>query len=178
MLLYAISTPNELYPVTSCFILSSPGQERYRAITSAYYRGALGAILVYDIAKSTSFQNLGKWIAEVRQHIETNLSVIIVGNKSDLKHLRMVETKRGRQFAADQGMLFMETSALDSSNVIEAFENLVQHIYDGVKRREKERPKILLPLPENHNGTIDMATPVKDRHEKPRHTNKISCCST
>ena len=101
----------------------------------------MGAILVYDIAKVTSFQNLDKWIEELKQHTDSNLSVIIVGNKSDLKHLRIVETKRGRQYATDQDMLFIETSALDSTNVTEAFEDLVTHIYEGVKKRENEKNK-------------------------------------
>ncbi|XP_078358796.1 ras-related protein Rab-11B-like [Oculina patagonica] len=168
-------------------IWDTAGQERYRAITSAYYRGALGAILVYDIAKVTSFQNLDKWIAELKQHTEQNLSVIIVGNKSDLKHLRIVETKRGRQFAADQGMLFMETSALDSTNVTEAFEDLVIHIYEGVKKRENEKKsRTLLPLAPDQlahihngtNGTVNITNPAAENHVGKHRNNKLPCCST
>ncbi|KAJ7376222.1 hypothetical protein OS493_036045 [Desmophyllum pertusum] len=163
------------------------GQERYRAITSAYYRGALGAILVYDIAKVTSFQNLDKWIAELKQHTESNLSVIIVGNKSDLKHLRIVETKRGRQYAADQGTLFMETSALDSTNVTEAFEDLVMHIYEGVKNREKEKKsRTVLPLPPDHlahiqngtNGTVNITSSGAESQSGKHRNNRLPCCST
>lgn len=164
-----------------------PGQERYRAITSAYYRGALGAILVYDIAKVTSFQNLDKWIAELKQHTEPNLSVIIVGNKSDLKHLRIVETKRGRQYAADQDMLFMETSALDSTNVTEAFEDLVMQIYEGVKKRENEKKsRTLLPLAPDQlahihngtNGTVNITNPTAENHAGKHRNNRLPCCST
>lgn len=172
-------------------IWDTAGQERYRAITSAYYRGALGAILVYDIAKVTSFQNLDRWIEELKQHADANITVIIVGNKSDLKHLRIVETKRGQQYATDHGMLFMETSALDCTNVTEAFEDLLMEIYEGVKEREKQRKasRTILPLsPENlaevvqngTNGTIKLpdtqgsAAQIKAGKHR---SNKLSCCS-
>lgn len=164
----------------------SVGQERYRAITSAYYRGALGAILVYDIAKVTSFQNLDKWIAELKQHTDANLCIIIVGNKSDLKHLRIVETKRGQKFATDHGVLFMETSALDSTNVREAFEDLVMEIYEGVKEREKAKPRknTLPPPPEQlkdaiQNGMNGSVNLTSEEGEKGKHRkNKLPCCST
>ena len=164
-----------------------PGQERYRAITSAYYRGAMGAILVYDIAKVTSFQNLDKWIEELKQHTDSNLSVIIVGNKSDLKHLRIVETKRGRQYATDQDMLFMETSALDSTNVTEAFEDLVKHIYEGIKKRENEKKsRTVLPLPADHlahiqngtNGTVNIGRLAAENQSVKQKNNKLPCCAT
>ena len=147
----------------------------------------MGAILVYDIAKVTSFQNLDKWISELKQHTEQSLSVIIVGNKSDLKHLRIVETKRGRQYAADQGMLFMETSALDCTNVTEAFEDLVMHIYEEVKKRENEKKsRTLLPLSPDHlahihnaaNGTINITNPSTEGHAGKHRSNKLPCCST
>lgn len=154
------------------------GQERYRAITSAYYRGALGAVLVYDIAKGTSFLNLDKWVQELRQHANDDLSVILVGNKQDLKHLRMIEGRRGKQFAADHGMLFIETSALDSTNVSEAFEFIFRHIYDKVKLKEQEKTGQLL---EQSNGSLDIIKPVELKPEA--QTNearpaKQPCCTT
>ena len=147
----------------------------------------MGAILVYDIAKVTSFQNLDKWIEELKQHTDSNLSVIIVGNKSDLKHLRIVETKRGRQYATDQGVLFKETSALDSTNVTEAFEDLVTHIYEGIKKREDEKKsRAVLPLPADHlariqngtNGTVDIAKLAVESQFSKQKNNKFPCCAT
>ena len=61
---------------------------RYRAITNAYYRGALGALLVYDITRKDTFLNVDKWLRELREHSDPNISIILVGNKSDLYHLR------------------------------------------------------------------------------------------
>lgn len=147
----------------------------------------MGAILVYDIAKVTSFQNLDKWIEELKQHTDSNLSVIIVGNKSDLKHLRIVETKRGRQYATDQDMLFMETSALDSTNVTEAFEDLVTHIYEGVKKRENEKKsRTMLPLSADHlahvqngtNGSVNIAKLAAESQSVKQKNNKLPCCAT
>ena len=69
-------------------IWDTAGQERYRAITSAYYRGAVGALLVYDISKQGTFQNVERWLKELRDHAERNIVVMLVGNKSDLKQVR------------------------------------------------------------------------------------------
>ena len=71
-------------------IWDTAGQERYRAITSAYYRGAVGALLCYDIAKSVTYKNVERWLTELRENAAENIVIMLVGNKSDLKHLREV----------------------------------------------------------------------------------------
>lgn len=75
------------------------GQERYRAITSAYYRGAVGALLVYDIAKHLTYENVERWLKELRDHADANIVIMLVGNKSDLRHLRAVPTEEAKAFA-------------------------------------------------------------------------------
>jgi len=77
------------------------GQERYRAITSAYYRGAVGALLVYDIAKHATYENVTRWLKELRDHADQNIVIMLVGNKSDLKHLRAVPTDEAKAFASE-----------------------------------------------------------------------------
>jgi Ras-related protein Rab-11A len=72
-------------------IWDTAGQERYRAITSAYYRGAVGALLVYDITKKQTFENINRWLRELRDHADSNIVIMMVGNKSDLNHLRSVQ---------------------------------------------------------------------------------------
>lgn len=67
-------------------IWDTAGQERYRAITSAYYRGAVGALLVYDIAKHLTYENVERWLKELRDHADNNIVIMLVGNKSDLRH--------------------------------------------------------------------------------------------
>lgn len=101
------------------------GQERYRAITSAYYRGAVGALLVYDITKHQTYENVGRWLKELRDHADTNIVIMLVGNKSDLRHLRAVPTDEAKQFAAENGLSFIETSALDASNVELSFQRIL-----------------------------------------------------
>ncbi|KAF5929409.1 hypothetical protein HPG69_013705 [Diceros bicornis minor] len=80
-------------------IWDTAGQERYRAITSAYYRGAVGALLVYDIAKHLTYENVERWLKELRDHADSNIVIMLVGNKSDLRHLRAVPTDEARAFA-------------------------------------------------------------------------------
>lgn len=101
------------------------GQERYRAITSAYYRGAVGALLVYDIAKHLTYENVERWLRELRDHADQNIVIMLVGNKSDLRHLRAVPTDEAKAFAERNGLSFIETSALDSTNVETAFQNIL-----------------------------------------------------
>ncbi|KAJ8503750.1 hypothetical protein OPV22_004636 [Ensete ventricosum] len=77
-------------------IWDTAGQERYRAITSAYYRGAVGALLVYDITKKQTFDNVRRWLRELRDHADSNIVIMMVGNKSDLHHLRAVSEDDGQ----------------------------------------------------------------------------------
>ncbi|KAL1919875.1 uncharacterized protein VTP21DRAFT_1807 [Calcarisporiella thermophila] len=119
-------------------IWDTAGQERYRAITSAYYRGAVGALLVYDITKHATFENVGRWLKELRDHADSNIVIMLVGNKSDLRHLRAVPTEEAKQFATDNGLSFIETSALDSSNVELAFQRILTEIYRIVSSKALE----------------------------------------
>lgn len=106
-------------------IWDTAGQERYRAITSAYYKGAVGALLVYDLSKQSTFENVQKWLRELRENAEKDIIVMLVGNKSDLKHLRSVRAEDGTEFAEKNQIALIETSALDGSNVDSAFVNIL-----------------------------------------------------
>ncbi|PWA24954.1 RAB11a, member RAS oncogene family, like [Gambusia affinis] len=117
-------------------IWDTAGQERYRAITSAYYRGAVGALLVYDIAKHLTYENAERWLKELQDHADSNIVIMLVGNKSDLRHLRAVPTDEARGFAEKNGLSFLETSALDSSNVELAFQTILTAIYHIVSQRQ------------------------------------------
>jgi len=106
------------------------GRERYRQITSAYYRGAHGALLVYDISKHATYVNIAMWLKELRDH-GSNIVIMLVGNKSDLSHLRAVPTEEAKLFSVENGFSFIETSALDAStsNVESAFQTILTDIY-------------------------------------------------
>ena len=110
-------------------IWDTAGQERYRAITSAYYRGAVGALLVYDVCKYSSFENVEKWLKELRDHADSQTVVLMTGNKADLKHLRAVNTEEAALFAQKNNLGFLETSALEGINVEKAFEIVLNEIY-------------------------------------------------
>ncbi|KAK3218836.1 hypothetical protein Dsin_012806 [Dipteronia sinensis] len=117
-------------------IWDTAGQERFRAVTSAYYRGAVGALLVYDISRRQTFDSIGRWLNELHTHSDMNVVTILVGNKSDLKDAREVTTAEGKTLAEAEGLFFMETSALDSSNVTAAFQTVVKEIYNIILSRK------------------------------------------
>ncbi|KAL3515749.1 hypothetical protein ACH5RR_022651 [Cinchona calisaya] len=116
-------------------IWDTAGQERYRAITSAYYRGALGALLVYDVTKPTTFENVSRWLKELRDHADSNIVIMLIGNKTDLKHLRAVATEDAQGFAEKEGLSFIETSALEATNVEKAFQTILGEIYRIISKK-------------------------------------------
>nr|QKY15278.1 ras-related protein RIC2 (RIC2) [Polytomella parva] len=151
-------------------IWDTAGQERYRAITSAYYRGAVGALVVYDITKGVTFANVERWLKELRDHADANTVIMLVGNKSDLKHLRDVPTDLAQKFSAEQGLSFIETSALESTNVDRAFQQILTEIYHVVSKRaldnDDNRPK----LGEGRDVI------VVDQHQEEAPKKKMGCC--
>lgn len=98
----------------------------------SYYRGAVGALLVYDIAKRQTFENVTRWLNELRDHAVQNIVVMLVGNKCDLRHLRAVSTDEAKAFAERNNLSFIETSALDATNVDTAFTTILQGIYKWI----------------------------------------------
>jgi small GTP-binding protein len=90
-------------------IWDTAGQERYRAIVSAYYRGAVGVLLVYDITKKQTFENVSRWLNELREHADEDIVILLVGNKCDLRHIRAVSTEEGTSFAGNRKMFGDET---------------------------------------------------------------------
>jgi len=115
-------------------IWDTAGQERFRAISAAYYRGANGALIVYDITNPESFQNLNKWFKEIENQGENGCFNILIGNKCDLQHLRAVDTEEARKFAEKHNVSFLETSAANNTNVELAFTTLLKEIYKTQKK--------------------------------------------
>ena len=120
-------------------IWDTAGQERYRAVTNAYYRDAVGALLVYDITSFRSFESVEeKWSRELYDNADQNIVVLLIGNKSDLEDRREVSFEEAQEYANQRNMSLIETSALDSSNVEQAFEQVIQHIHNQVQRQLKQ----------------------------------------
>jgi len=119
-------------------IWDTAGQERYRAITSSHYRRAVGALLVYDVTKQSTFQNCAKWMEELRQNAEPDVKIMLVGNKVDLAEqdpsARQVYYDAAREFACQHGLLFSEASAVTSYNVKHIFEHLLNEIYNQASK--------------------------------------------
>jgi small GTP-binding protein len=110
-------------------VWDTAGQEKFRAITSAYYRGAIGALLVYDITRQTTFDHLERWLTELKGHVDKNCVVMLVGNKCDLEPMRVVTVEQGMEWAKKHNLNFLETSALDKTNVDQAFISLITDVY-------------------------------------------------
>ncbi|XP_021728560.1 ras-related protein RABA2a [Chenopodium quinoa] len=151
-------------------IWDTAGQERYRAITSAYYRGALGALLVYDVTKPTTFDNVSRWLKELRDHADANIVILLIGNKTDLKHLRAVATEDAQSFSEKEGLSFIETSALEATNVEKAFQTILSEIYRIISKKSLSSNE---PPPTALAGgqTIVVGAPSET-------TAKKSCCTS
>ena len=110
-------------------IWDTAGEERYRSITNAYYKGAKGSLLVYDITNKKSFENVEKWISDLKANADEDISMILLGNKTDLEDKRVVTTEEGKNKAEFYNLTFMETSALNGNNIQEAFNELIMDVY-------------------------------------------------
>lgn len=153
-------------------IWDTAGQERFRAVTSAYYRGAVGALIVYDISRSSTFDSVQRWLHELNTHSDTTVAKMLVGNKQDLEEIRAVSVEEGKSLAESEGLFFIETSALDSTNVRTAFEIVIKEIYKNVSRKtlNSDSYKAQLSLNRvtlNNNGTEETVQGT---------ANRFSCC--
>jgi len=109
-------------------IWDTAGQERFHTITTSYYRGAMGIMLVYDITNSKSFENIAKWLRNIDEHANEDVEKMILGNKCDMDENRQVPKDRGEVIAREHGIKFMETSAKNNINIERAFQELAEAI--------------------------------------------------
>ena len=117
-------------------IWDTAGQERFRTITQAYYRGAMGILLVYDVTDRQSFENIRNWIKNIKQHASETVRKILLGNKCDMDEKRAVSTEEGEKLADELGIQFFEVSAKSGRSVENAFFKLVEDI----RLRQTSRP--------------------------------------
>jgi len=119
-------------------IWDTAGQERYETITTQYYRRAHGVILVYDISRRHSYDNMRKWLKYVDEYANSNVKMIIVGNKCDLEGEREVSPEDGKQLATQYDVSFYETSAYAMINIDEAFSGIAKIIYESQMVEERK----------------------------------------
>ena len=110
-------------------IWDTAGQERYKAITSAYYKGAKGAFIVYDITRKNTFETVNKWVSDITAAADKKITLILIGNKNDLEDQRQVTKEVGEEKAKELGLAFMETSACSGENLDKAFQMMINEIY-------------------------------------------------
>lgn len=144
-------------------VWDTAGQERFKALAKNYYRGAVGALLVYDITNYDSFKNAEKWLKEVKEHAEPNLVTLLIGNKSDLDEKRAVKTEEGAEFAQKVGSGFIETSAKNNVNIDSAFHRLVSEVFDILDKvgEEAETTKQTDNVLKNTGETIHIGSKKK-----------------
>ncbi|CAF0736680.1 unnamed protein product [Rotaria sp. Silwood1] len=102
-------------------IWDTAGQERFRSVTRSYYRGASGALLVYDISNRESYNAITNWLSDVRTSASPNIVIILCGNKKDLEEQRQVTYLEASRYAQEHDLMFLETSALTNENITESF---------------------------------------------------------
>ena len=136
-------------------IWDTAGQERYRSITSAYYKGAHGALIVYDITRKDSFDSVEKWLSDLKNNGEEKMVIMAIGNKCDMVNERVISTEDGEAKAQRNNIAFLETSALNATNVAKAFDELIQKLYVAFKKDFEDNDED--DLGENAN-TIEIGT--------------------
>ena len=145
-------------------IWDTAGQERYKSITAAYYKGAKGALVVYDTTQKSSFENVDKWMTEIKERGSPDIKIMLVGNKIDLVDEREVKREEGLSKAKNYEIPMMEASALDSTNVKEAFFDLLKEMYKDLSKK--------IDIVENQNDKGREGIQLETTEEK----TKKGCC--
>jgi len=130
-------------------IWDTAGQERFHTITTSYYRGAMGIMLVYDITNAKSFDNIAKWLRNIDEHANEDVERMILGNKCDMEDKRVISKERGDSIAREHGVRFLETSAKTNINVETAFIQLAESILEKTSVQEVKQ----LPFPQQQPAT-------------------------
>ena len=153
-------------------IWDTAGQERYKSITSAYYKGSKGAFVVYDISRKPTFENVDKWIGELKTNASEDVLIMLVGNKSDLEDKREVQIDETKKKAEQHKIAFCETSALKGNNIEQAFDSLIDEI---AKKVEKEKLSEVKVIKESIPITLE-TNEKKEKDNGKNNNNKKNCC--
>jgi small GTP-binding protein len=117
-------------------IWDTAGQDRFRAITKNYYKGAHGIILMYDITSQVSFNNIKNWVSQIKENTSDKVKIVLVGNKCDIENQRKIPTEEGEKLAKEYSLKFFETSAKKNICIEETFGYLTKEIYNLNSKNE------------------------------------------
>lgn len=126
-------------------IWDTAGQERYRSLAPMYYRGAAAAIVVYDITNKESFNGAKSWVKELQRRGDPNVIIALAGNKADMEAKRKIDFEEAHQYAQENGILHLETSAKSASNVRALFQEIAQKLPKNPPQPEREAFPIIPP---------------------------------
>ncbi|XP_077359816.1 ras-related protein Rab-26 isoform X1 [Festucalex cinctus] len=124
-------------------IWDTAGQERFRSVTHAYYRDAHALLLLYDVTNKASFDNIRAWLTEIHEYTQQDVVIMLLGNKADSNHDRVVKREEGEKLAKEFGVPFMETSARSGLNVELAFTGVAKELKHRTMK-EPDEPKFQL----------------------------------
>ena len=123
-------------------IWDTAGQEKYYTLTSSYYKGAKGALIVYDVSQRNTFLKVEKFVNDIKENCDKRVYTILVGNKIDLEENRTVSTEEGKNLANKLKMGFYEVSAKDGTGINNLFQKIVNEVYDKNNREFKSMASI------------------------------------
>ena len=152
-------------------IWDTAGQERYKSITNAYYKGAKGAFVVYDISRKETFNSVEKWVDELKNNGDEGVCILLIGNKCDLEEQRQISTEEALKKAELYKIAFCETSAMQAVNIEKAFNIMVEEILKKVGKKEGEN-KTVEKIGDSKGITLS-ANNTSDKEEKKK---KKKCC--
>ena len=119
-------------------IWDTAGQDRFRAITKNYYKGAHGIILIYDVTNITTFNNIKSWVSQIRENTTEKIKIALVGNKIDEEDLRKISFDEGQKLATEYDLKFFESSAKKNLRVSEVFNYITEEINNQNIKKEIE----------------------------------------
>ena len=146
-------------------IWDTAGQEKYNTLTSSYYKGAKGALIVYDVTQKTTFDKIERYIDELKDNADKNVFMVLVGNKSDLEGNRMILKEEGEQLATKLKIGFFEVSAKTGVGI----ENLFKYLIDGVYKKNNREFKSVASIEICETPEIKLDKPLVYREKKKKY---------
>jgi small GTP-binding protein len=152
------------------------GQEVYRSLISSFFRSASLAIVVYSIDTEDSFNNIEKWLNDIKTQSNPDIKIFLIGNKADLEDKRRLTKEQGEQLCRDHKLaFFMETSAKTGFNVQNVFIQVAKELYlqhEEIKNRVSRPGTLIMPINEDNNNNV-----VKlEIEEEEKTKRKKFCC--